>query len=43
MNNGTTVAAMIICPPLALLVLSIVAYASIKSALGPTNDIYDEA
>ncbi len=30
-------------PSLALRVPSIVAYASIKSALGPTNDIYDEA
>ena len=42
-NKGTMVAAMILCPPLVLLVLSIVAYTSIKSAINPTNDIYDEA
>ena len=42
-STGTTVAALILCPPLVVLVLSIVAYTSIKSALGSTNDIYDEA
>jgi len=42
-SNGTAVAALILCPPLVVLVLFIVAYTSIKSALGSTNDIYDEA
>ena len=41
-NNGTLLIALILCPPLVLLVLFVVAYAAIKKAISP-SDIYDEA
>ena len=41
-NNGTLLIALILCPPLVVLVLFVVAYSAIKKA-SPSNDIYDEA
>jgi len=42
-SNGTLMIALLLCPPLVLLVLFVVGYAAIKKAISPSNDIYDEA